>query len=77
MGTPAHNPWLPEIIEVGLGLTVTVEVKDAPWQLPTVGIMVNVTVTGELVVLVSDPVIFPLPLDAIPVTKPVLFLVQL
>ncbi len=39
--------------------------------------MVNVTVTGEPVVLVKVPAISPEPVDAIPVTEPVLFLVQL
>ena len=37
----------------------------------------NVTITGELVVLVSVPLILPAPLAAIPVTATVLFLVQL
>lgn len=77
MGTPAHIPWLPDITEVGRGLTVTVAVKDVPWQLPTVGVIINVTVTGEVVVFVSAPVILPLPLDPMPVTEPALFLVQL
>jgi hypothetical protein len=39
--------------------------------------MLKVTVTGEEVVLVNAPVILPDPLDAIPVTEAVLFLVQL
>jgi hypothetical protein len=39
--------------------------------------MVNVTVMGDVVVLVSAPLILPLPLAAIPVTEPVLSLVQL
>jgi hypothetical protein len=39
--------------------------------------MVNVTVTGALVVFVSVPLMFPLPLAAIPVTATVLSLVQL
>jgi len=34
-------------------------------------------VTGALVVFVNEPLIFPLPLAAIPVTVTVLFLVQL
>jgi hypothetical protein len=42
-----------------------------------VGVMVNFTVTGALVVLVSVPLIFPEPLAAIPVTVDVLSLVQL
>jgi hypothetical protein len=44
-------------------------------QVP-VGTMVNVTVTGAVVVLVRVPTILPLPLEPIPVTRPVLFLVQ-
>ena len=39
--------------------------------------MVNVTVIGALVVLVKLPLISPVPLAAIPVTVPVLSLVQL
>ena len=39
--------------------------------------MVKVTVTGALVVLVNDPLIFPVPLAAIPVTETLLSLVQL
>ena len=39
--------------------------------------MVKVTVTGAFVVLVNEPLILPEPLAAIPVTVPVLFLVQL
>ncbi len=37
----------------------------------------NVTVIGALVVLVSVPLILPVPLAAMPVTVTVLFLVQL
>jgi len=40
-------------------------------------VIVNVTVTAALVVLTSDPLISPVPLAAIPVAVPVLFLVQL
>jgi hypothetical protein len=42
-----------------------------------VGVIVNVTVSGALVVLVKLPLMSPLPLAAIPVTVPILFLVQL
>ena len=63
------------------GFTNTVAVIGVPPQLvpPFVklGVIVKVTVTGALVVLVSNPLIFPDPLAAIPVTVPVLFLVQL
>ena len=40
------------------------------------GVIVNVTVTGEEVVLVNTPVMSPDPLAAIPVTEAVSFLVQ-
>lgn len=43
---------------------------------PVVGVMVNVTVTGALVVLVNIPLILPEPFAGIPVTVVVLFLVQ-
>jgi len=62
---------------LGVGFTSTVAVTGVPGQLLAVGVMVNVTVIGALVVLVNAPLIFPLPLAAIPVTVPVLFLVQL
>jgi len=39
--------------------------------------MVKVTVTGALVILTNTPPISPVPLAGIPVTVPVLFLVQL
>jgi len=59
------------------GLTVTLAVIGAPAQPFAVGVIVNATVTGALVVFVSEPVIFPEPLAAIPVTAAVLSLVQL
>ena len=37
----------------------------------------NVTVIGDVVVLVNEPLMLPVPLAAIPVTVPVLFLTQL
>ena len=61
----------------GVGFTSTVAVIGVPVQPLAVGVMVNVTVTGDAVVLVSVPLIFPEPLAAIPVTVPVLSLVQL
>ena len=64
-------------LTVGVGFTTTVAVIAVPGQPFAVGVMVNVTVTLALVVLVNDPVISPLPLAAMPVTVPVLFLVQL
>lgn len=60
----------------GVGFTNTVAVIGAPGQPLADGVRVNVTVIGALVVLVSEPLISPLPLAAIPVTVPVLFLVQ-
>ena len=62
---------------LGIGFTTTVAVTGAPGQPLAVGIMVKVTVIGALVVLVNTPLIFPLPLAAIPVTVATLSLVQL
>ena len=61
---------------VGVGLTNTVAVIAAPGQLFAVSMIVKVTVTGALVVLVSEPEIFPLPEAAMPVTATALSLVQ-
>ena len=61
----------------GVGLTNTVAVIGDPEQPLALGVIVKVTVTGALVVLVSAPLILPLPLAAIPVTEPVLLRVQL
>ena len=63
--------------EFGVGFTSTVAVTGAPGQPLAVGVMVNVTVIGALVVLVNVPLMFPLPLAAMPVTVTVLSLVQL
>lgn len=60
----------------GTGFTVMVAVTGVPVQPFAVGVMVNVTVTGEPDVFVKVPAIFPVPLDAIPVAEPVLFLVH-
>ena len=76
-GFPAHRFWLPDITEVGRGFTVAVAVTGLPEQPFAVGVMVNVTVTGEAVVFVNAPVILPAPLAAMPVTEAVLFLTQL
>ena len=62
---------------MGRGLTVTAAVMGVPGQLFLVGVMVNVTVTGEAVMFVKAPVILPDPLAVIPVTEAVLFLDQL
>ena len=60
----------------GVGLTTTVAVVVGPAQVLAVGVIVNVTVTGAFVVLVSVPDILPEPLAAIPVTATVLSLVH-
>lgn len=62
---------------LGVGLTSTVAVIALPVQPLAVGVIVNVTVTGALVVLVKVPLISPEPFAPIPVTVPVLSLVQL
>lgn len=64
-------------ITSGLGSTTTVAVIGVPGQPSAIGAILKVTVTGDNVVLVNKPLILPLPLAAIPVTVPVLFLVQL
>lgn len=62
----------------GKGFTITVAVSEvAAHPLPAIELTVNVTVTGEEVVLVREPLMSVVPLAAIPVTVPVLFLVQL
>jgi len=61
---------------LGIGFTTTVAVIGVPGQPAAVGVMVNVTVTGDVVLLVNVPVISPEPLAAIPVTATVLFLVH-
>jgi len=77
---PLHTDWL--LAEpTGVGFTTTVAVIDEPTQkvgVGPVGVIVNVTVTGALVVLVKlVPVILvPEPLAAIPVTAAVLSLVH-
>ena len=60
----------------GVGLTKTVAVIAAPGQPFAVGVIVNVTVTGALVVLVKEPDMLPEPEAAIPVTATALSLVQ-
>ena len=61
----------------GPAFTRTVAVKGVPGQPPAIGVMVNVTVMGPVVVFVKVPVILPDPVAAIPVTKAALSLVQL
>lgn len=75
---PEQMVWVEgvAVAELGPGVTVTVAVTGVPVHPLTAGVIVNVTVTGELVVLVKAPVILPVPLDAIPVTDALLFLVH-
>ncbi len=61
----------------GAAPTVTVAVTGVPGQPFATGVMVKVTVIGLVVVLVSVPEIFPVPLAAMPVAVVVLSLVQL
>ena len=61
----------------GIGLTTTFEVTKVPLQPFAFGVIVKVVVIGAEVKFVKDPLTVPLPLDAIPGTVPVLFLVQL
>ena len=56
---------------------MTAAVIGVPRQLLAVGVIVKFTVTGALIKLVKFPLMFVLPLAAIPVTVPELFLVQL
>ena len=60
----------------GVGFTRTVAVIGAPGQPLADGVIVKVTSTGAKVVLVSVPLITPLPLAGIPVTVALLSLVQ-
>ena len=61
----------------GIGFTNTVAVIGAPVTPLAVGVMVNVTVMGPVVVFVKAPMMLPVPVAAIPVTEAVLSLVQL
>lgn len=61
----------------GVGFTITVTVIAAPLQPFANGVIVNVTVTGALVVFVNVPDILPFPFVAIPVTETLLSRVQL
>lgn len=66
----------PGQVIVGRGFTITVAVIGAPLQPFAVGVIVKVTVTGNVVVLVSVPLIFPVPLAVMPVAVAVLSLVH-
>ena len=59
------------------GLTRTLAEMGVPGQLFAVGVMLKNTVMVSLVLLVSVPLMLPLPLAAMPVTEPVLLRVQL
>ena len=77
MATPEHFVWFDGVATVvGFGFTRTAAVIAAPAQPFAVGIIVNVTVTADEVVLVRVPLISPEPLAAIPVVATVLSLVQ-
>jgi len=67
---------LPGHVMIKGACTVTVAVIGVPTHPFAVGVIVNVTVTGAVVVLVNDPLILPVPLAAMPVTVAVLFLVH-
>jgi hypothetical protein len=77
VGVLLQTTWLAGWLTSGVGLTVIVAVIAAPGQPLAVGVIVNVTVIGVLVVLVKVPLILPAPLAAIPVTVATLSLVQL
>ena len=81
ISTPEHFVWDDGVATAfGVGLTSTVAVVVGPGQPLAVGVMVNVTVTGAVVVFVNVPLILPEPLAAMPCTVPLatspLFLVQ-
>ena len=61
----------------GLGFTNTVAVTGVPAHPLAAGVIVKVTVAGAVVVFVSVPLIFPVPLAAMPVAVVVLLRVQL
>ena len=77
IGTAEQTVWETGVATAsGVGLTRTVAVIGVPGHPFAVGVMVKVTVTGAKVVLVSVPLISPLPLAAMPVTVALLSLVQ-
>lgn len=67
---------LPGQTIVGSGFTVTVAVTGVPGHPLAEGVMVNVTVCGTAVLLVSEPLMVPVPAEAMPDTFPVLSLVH-
>ena len=78
IGVPLHTVCEDGVaVAIGVGLTNTVAVIDGPVQPLAVGVIVKVTSCATLVLLVSVPDIFPIPLAPMPVTATVLSLVQL
>lgn len=76
--SPLQRIWLAGVADpTGRGLTNTVAVIALPVHPFAVGMMVKVTVIGMLVILVSVPLMLPLPLAGIPVTVTKLSLFQL
>ena len=68
MLAPEQIVWLIGVaVASGVGFTNTVAVIGAPVQPLALGVMVNVTSTDAKVVLINVPLIFPVPLEAIPV----------
>ena len=77
MSAPLQMVWESGVtVAVDEGFTITVLVTAAPVQVPFVGVMVNNTGIAALVALLSEPVISPVPLLAMPVMLPVSFLTQ-
>lgn len=64
-------------IAFGFGYTKTVAVIGVPLQLLATGVIIKVTVIVAFVVFIRLPLMSLFPLEPIPVTVAVLFLVQL
>jgi hypothetical protein len=68
VAAPLHTVWFGGTgLTVGVGFTVTVAVIGAPVHPLAVGVIVNVVVCTTLVVLVSVPLMLPVPFAAMPV----------
>jgi len=77
MPAPEQIVWLFGVDTAsGVGCTNTVAMVGAPVQPLALGVMVNVTSTDAKVVLINVPLIFPVPLEAIPVMVEVASRVQ-
>lgn len=78
MAAPEHLLCVNGVAEtLGTGFTTTVAVTGVPLQVPSDGVMVNVTVTGVVPLFTSVPLILPVPdVGMVPVI-PALSLVQL